>query len=123
MAETANRISKHIPMFVVDVLRYDIEQVPSIAKLLNNTGSVGWRKFWARDFTDREVVAALEELVTEGLVDVLVYEPQRKELVRMTATPDFRGSLEEYWFCLNGSGRKKWEEWKPPTEEDVSLES
>jgi hypothetical protein len=36
---------KHLPMFVIDVLRYDIEQISNIVTLLNNAAGVGWRFF------------------------------------------------------------------------------
>lgn len=116
MTAPNNQIAMQLPMFVVDVLRYDIEQVPSITKLLNNTGSIGWRKFWPHDFTDKEVVGALGRLCNEGLVEVLVYDPQLKELVVGKGQPDFEGRLVENWFRLNDAGRRKWEEWRPPTE-------
>lgn len=116
MAISNNPHEQHLPMLVVDVLRYDIEQVPAIRNLLNNTGSVGWRKFWPLDFTDSEVIDALQRLVREGLVEVLVYDPQRKELVFRGEVSRVADSLEEYWFRLNDEGRKKWEAWDPPTE-------
>jgi hypothetical protein len=32
-------------MFVIDVLRHDIEDVDSVLRMLNAPGLLGWRKF------------------------------------------------------------------------------
>jgi hypothetical protein len=62
--------SRHLPMFVVDVLRYDIEQISNIVTLLNSAGGVGWRVFWPRDFHETEVFGALTQLIDRGWVGV-----------------------------------------------------
>jgi hypothetical protein len=57
-----------IGMFIIDVLRYDVEAIPSILKLLNDDGSLGWRFAWPHDFTIEEVKQTLEELLQKDLV-------------------------------------------------------
>lgn len=122
MATTGNKHSNHLPLFVLDVLRYDMEQVPSVTKLLNDTGCIGWRQLWPHDFTDAEVIGALEQLTNEGLVQVLIDDPQLKELAPARGIPHFEGPLGEYWFRLSDAGRDKWAAWNPPTKPDCAPE-
>jgi hypothetical protein len=71
-------------MFVIDVLRHDIEDVAAVLRMLNNTGSLGWRKFSSHDFTREEVKAALARLIKAGLATPLEYDSMKRELVNRT---------------------------------------
>jgi hypothetical protein len=106
-----------LAMFILDVLRYDIEAVPSIVNLLNNRGSIGWRNFWAYDFTEKEVTSALETLLQRGLVKPLRYDETLKELVAVQEVESIRGNIDSLWFMLTERGRQAWEKWEPPVEE------
>ena len=107
-------------MFILDVLRYDIEPLESILKLLNNDSCVGWRQFWPRDFTGAEIVPALKELIEKGYVDVYEMSADERELV---PTDMARLSLEDsagnYWYLLTDLGRRVWNEWQPPIDDVV----
>ena len=102
-----------LPMFVLDVLRYDIEQVENILDLLNSTGSVGWRVFWPHDFTRDEVVEALRVILDRGDVRALDVDPDSDT---MTIDFDHRGlfpeSADRLWYRLTQQGRRRWEEWE-----------
>jgi hypothetical protein len=109
--------SSLLAMFILDVLRYDIEAVPSIVNLLNNRGSIGWRNFWAHDFTEKEVTSALDTLLQRGLVKPLRYDETLKELVVVQEVESIRGNIDSLWFMLTERGRQAWEKWAPPVEE------
>jgi hypothetical protein len=102
-------------MFIIDVLRYDIEPISSIVNLLNDDDSIGWREFWPADFAALEVAGALEELVARRYVQPLTYDPNKKELVESSVMSGFIESPEDYWFLLMKAGRELWESWEPPT--------
>jgi hypothetical protein len=99
----------HLPMFVVDVLRYDIEQISNIVTLLNDAHGVGWRVFWPRDFDEFEVFDALKKLLEMGYVEPLIESLEERAIVPF---PGAVASLEEakaLWFVLT---RKGWDAWK-----------
>ena len=106
--------AEQFPMFVIDVLRYDIEQVPSIVNLLNDRTNIGWREYWPHDFTEAEVIGALGVLTAERLVDVYQAVDDASDLIPCDVLPDFTQSLDNYWFLLLDSGRQKLEQWQPP---------
>jgi hypothetical protein len=109
-----------IEMFVIDVLRYDIEAISSIIKLLNDR-TIGWRNFWPHDFTESEVVEALKELLPKGLVKPLGYDKSAKELVDVEVENfrDIESSIEAFWFILTEKGWEVWNNWNdPPVEEE-----
>jgi len=101
-------------MFIADVLRYDIEAVPSILRLLNNRGAIGWREFWPRDFTEEDILPALEELVSQGLVQPLEVDESTRELRRVERPVNVRAEASELWFLLTKRGWDAWDEWEPP---------
>jgi hypothetical protein len=103
-------------MFVVDVLRYDIERIPSIVKLLNNRGSVGWRFFWPHDFTEKEVISALKQLMQRGLVRPVRYDPSAQALMDAVGPVQIEIGDESTWFALTDQGWQAWEDWHPPIE-------
>ena len=106
----------HLPMFVLDVLRYDIEKVDGILELLNNRGCIGWRVFWERDFNRDEVVSALEELVQRKMVCVL--REQSMELVKCDPPKNFADMADYLWFKIRKRGLEAWNEWIPPKRPD-----
>jgi hypothetical protein len=114
--------SSLLSMFILDVLRHDIEAVPSIVNLLNNRGSIGWRNFWAHDFTEKEVTWALENLLQRGLVKPLRYDEILKELVAVQEVESIRGNIDSLWFMLTERGLQAWERWVPPGEKENSGE-
>ena len=101
-------------MFVVDVLQHDIEPLTSIVKMLNDTGSVGWREFWPNDFTVSEVLPALKELIRRNWVEVLEYSPSRNQLVPTVVA--LEGDASQLWFRLTNEGREAWQTWEPPVQ-------
>ena len=103
-------------MFVVDVLRHDMEPLSSVIKMLNNDGSIGWRGFWPHDFTEAEAGQALDELVNRKWVEVLEYSQPSNQLVPAQGTFDIGKKPSRLWFRLTEAGRQAWEDWKPPTQ-------
>lgn len=101
--------------FVLDVLRYDeMEQVSNIRKMLNSTGSVGWRRNWPEDFSDRDIVQALKELYERQLVKILELDAGAG-LTRESVSPDpAEVSWLTYWFALTDLGREYLDAWTPP---------
>jgi len=102
-----------IDMFVIDVLRHDIEDIEAILRMLNSRSALGWRNFWPRDFCRQEVLDALGRLLSTGLVSPLRYDHTRRELV------DIDGPVEavdasELWFKLEPSAIQQWEQWDSP---------
>jgi hypothetical protein len=107
-------------MFVIDVLRYDIETTSSILKLLNDRGSIGWRFAWSKDFTEAEVIQALKELVRKGLVKLLLQDEAIKELVPVSETEVIWDNVDSLWFKLTKNGWQTWNQWDdPPREQDL----
>ncbi len=115
---SGNQNDSLMGMFVLDVLRYDVETVSSIINLLNNRGSIGWRSYWAHDFTEEEVVSALENLVPKGLVECLSYGETLKELVAVEGPEKIGNNVDSLWFALTTSGYRVWEQWTPPSESE-----
>lgn len=122
MVETNDRNTNfsQIEMFVIDVLRHDIEAIPSIIKLLNDR-AIGWRNFWPHDFTKLEVIQTLKELLIKGLVKPLCYDKSLKELVdfKIEDVTNIGDSIDSLWFILTEKGWQAWNNWDdPPVEEE-----
>lgn len=113
MSESAP-IGPDIRLFILDVMRYDFEQVSHICTLLNSRSSIGWRVFWPRDFTEDEVVSALGELLRGGLVEAFGEDIDRPELVPLPAPSTDPASLRTYWYRPTREGLGLWESWTPP---------
>lgn len=109
-------IDNPLGMFILDVLRHDIiEQVPSIVKMLNNDGCIGWRDCWPQDFTEQEVVPVLESLVREGYVQVLREVESGNDVAPIPiAEANIRQDQDNLWFSLTDAGRQLWNNWEPP---------
>lgn len=108
-----------IDMFVIDVLRYDIENIPSILKLLNNRSSVGWRFAWPHDFAEVEVIQALKDLIKNGWVKPLRENETHKNIVPVDEDEDIWNNIDTLWFELTGQGWQAWNNWdNPPIKED-----
>ena len=101
-------------MFIIDVLRYDFETVGYLLDLLNDEGSIGWRFAWKSAFAEGEVVDALEQLVTRGLVECYEDNEKLKELVLVKPPDDLRRAANSIWFRLTNAGRQAWEQWDDP---------
>lgn len=110
-----------LKMFVLDVLRYDIEQIPSILKLLNANGGIGWREFWPRDFTYNDILQVLPALIREKMILYYVFSEEENLLV--PAGPhgylpsNFEEQAENGWYLLTERGKKVCDEWEPPTKD------
>lgn len=104
-----------LSMCVLDVLRYDIEPIDSIIRLLNDDGCIGWRHLRESDFTVQDVLPLLKRLVAEGFVDVYERNHDDSELVPVDAEKiDIDKRVDEYWYLLTPAGREAWEAWEPP---------
>ena len=107
---------RQLDMFILDVLRHDvIEQVSSIVRLLNDRTCIGWREFWPHDFSVSEVVPSLLDLVRADLVRALREEEGKEQLVPIPCGQLNACEAEEVWFSLTEEGRRRWEEWVPPS--------
>lgn len=111
-------------MFVIDVLRYDVETLSSILKLLNDDGCIGWRFAWPHNFTKKEVTDALEELLRKGLVLPLHEDKELKELVPLQQEQDiWIEGIDAIWFDITKKGWDMWHKWDdPPIEEEAQNE-
>ena len=98
-------------MFVIDVLRYDIEDLAAVLRMLNNSGPMGWRKFWPHDFTREEVLEALDRLVSRGLAKPIEYDPVRRELVDVDRHVDVQEESSLLWYKVEQSALDLWKEW------------
>jgi hypothetical protein len=101
-------------MFVIDVLRYDMETVDFVVQLLNNEGCIGWRFAWARDFTESDVMEALKRLVDIGMVQCYVEPPAGRQFQVVKSPVDLSRGHEHFWFELTAAGWAAWERWSPP---------
>ena len=108
---------ERLRMFVLDVLQHDVaEQIDSILRLLNNTGCIGWREFWSHDFTSEEVLKAIQELLRDGLVELLREDTLRGELVSVSPSEvNIERDVATLWFGRTDRGRERWNAWEPPT--------
>ena len=107
---------RQLDMFVIDVLRHDIEDVEAVLRMLNNTGVLGWRKFWPHDFSRDEVLTSLDRLVRSGLVRLLEYEPASRELVDVRRAVDVCEQADLLWFKLEQAALDLWNKWQSPKE-------
>jgi hypothetical protein len=106
-------------MCVLDVLRYDIEPIDSIIRLLNDDGCIGWRHLRESDFTVQDVLPLLKRLVAEGLVDVYERNHDESELIPVDVGKiDIDRRVDEYWYVLTPAGREAWEAWDPPVTDE-----
>lgn len=112
-----------VKMFVLDVLKYDIEQISSIVNLMNNAGCIGWRECWPADFSKEDVIPVLGELVQDGYLDLYDYSEPEKRLVPAGDVGylpgDFSGNEEKFWYLLTNKGRKLLDIWDPPVSDRV----
>ena len=107
---------RSLQMFVIDVLRYDTEQIPSIVRLLNDVGCVGWRKAWPRDFTAVEVAQSLYLSYQENYITIF-WEDKVATCIADQQTPvsGWEELLDDtLWFALTPAAWRKWDQWDPP---------
>jgi hypothetical protein len=105
-------------MFIIDVLRHDIEDIEPILKMLNDTGCIGWRQFWPHDFERDEILQALSRLVKAGMVSPLHYDGQQRALVNVESSFDIMQDREDLWFKLDAPGLAQWDKWEAPDRGD-----
>lgn len=121
MSKVDNRTQlevSQIGMFIIDVLRHDVEAIPSILKLLNNDGCIGWRFAWSHDFTQVEVKEALDELLQKQLLLPLYEDAALKALVPFKENSNIWAvGIENIWFDITHQGWEMWHKWEPPMEE------
>ena len=111
-------ISRHLPMFIVDILQHDVaERLDSILRLLNNDSCIGWREFWPRDFNERETVSALSELVKSRFVTIYREDANRSELVA-TELHELPDEVGAYWYGRSAAGIAAWDAWEPPVSDN-----
>src|SRR5437867_2405612 len=104
-------------MFIIDVLRHDIEDMDAILRMLNSTSALGWREFWPRDFHREEVLEALGRLVKAGMVRPLRYDHTKRELIDIDDYIDVTNTAEPLWFKLERPGLAEWNRWDWPEDE------
>jgi hypothetical protein len=113
---------ERLQMFILDVLKYDIENVESILKLLNDRDGIGWRFAWPHDFDKQEVVCGLQNLLRMELIQALTFDDSDEALIEAkdkgAGLPE---NPEAYWFALTEIGRHalaSWTDYPMPPEED-----
>ena len=112
MALVERSPSDDLMMFVIDVLRYDMENIEYLVQLLNSDGCVGWRFAWAREFTQADVVGAIERLLDIGMVQCYI---ERPDALRAVEPPvDMSRDRDALWFELTPAGWAAGERWDPP---------
>ena len=71
MNRAVDRAAK-LSVFVIDVLRCDIESMQTLISHLNGP-VIGWRSSWHHDLAEEEIFPVLEELVHKDLVEVFQF--------------------------------------------------
>ena len=117
---TAENSNVNLLLFVVDVLRHDIESLSSVIKMLNSKSCVGWRTFWPHDFTSDEVIRALEELRKRKWIEVLHYSETTKQLTPAPLNSGVSEEASSCWFKVTAEGQRQWEKWEPPRKKSHS---
>ena len=97
-------------MLVLDAIQDDVEQIPSIMRMLGE-----WRQRLDDEFTCDDVLAALARLLEAGLVAALDESLTNPELVRVGAPDLSTESLRRYWYEPTTAGRAAWESWDTRT--------
>src|SRR4051794_6764711 len=120
---TPEQVRTHdLAMFIIDVLRHDVEAIPNIILLLNDRGSIGWRNFVVREFSTGDVIPVLEGLVADEMVQPLRENPQNGELIEIQEIGDLAKDLNATWFTLTRKALDEWKAWKPPRSLDDRIE-
>ena len=94
-------------MLVLDAVQDDVEQLPSIMRMLGE-----WRHRVDDEYVQADVVDALRRLLTEGLVVALEESHDAPELVPCTDPGLLDSDLVTYWFEPTKSGRERWDAWQ-----------
>jgi hypothetical protein len=93
-----------VPLMVLDGLADDIENVES----LRDHGEV--TPYGLALVEEQEVVAALRNLLKEGLVEALQLAEPELELVPANDPSSDDASLRQYWFRWTAAGERAWRE-------------
>jgi hypothetical protein len=118
---------EEIQMCVADVLQDDgIENLDSILRMLNHEDD-SWRTARRSEFTGVEVQAALERLISDGLVTRCPEQAPLDDCRPIPAGQDCKSvAWEQLWFHLEDAGRDALHRWwdgegwhKYPSDEDA----
>jgi hypothetical protein len=96
-----------VDMLVLDAVQDDVEQVPSIMRLLGE-----WRHRIDDEYVQADVVDALRRLLSEGFVAALEESRDAPELVPCADPGLLDSDLVTYWYGSTPSGRAKWDSWQ-----------
>ncbi len=102
-----------IDMLVLDAIQDDVEQIPSIMRMLAE-----WRQRIEDEHTSDDVVEALARLVQAGLVAVLEESFEKPELVPVGAPEFSDAALHRYWYEPTPRGRAVWSAWDKDVESE-----
>jgi len=103
---------EEIQMCVADVMQDDdIENVDAILRMLNHEDD-SWQTARRNEFTAAEVRAAVEALVSDGLVTPCAEQPPLEGCRPLPAGHDWKTvPWEELWFHLEAAGRVAVQQW------------
>ncbi len=105
---------KSLDYFVLDTLANDLEDLPSILRILNSPTELGWRDQHLAPFVRDEVVPSLIGAVRRGHVEACVYDGEQRSLVSAGTGVMPSGDLTEVWFRLTTRGKVVLDTWDPP---------
>jgi hypothetical protein len=108
-----SRTPLDIDMLVLDAIQDDVEQIPSIMRMLGE-----WRHSLGEEYTSDDVLDALGRLLQAGLVAALQESVEEPELVPVRAPDLAPSSLRQYWYEATPSGRATWEAWDKQLERE-----
>ncbi len=95
-----------IDMLVLDAVQDDVEQLPSIIRMLAE-----WRHQLDVEYTADDAVAALARLLDSGLIAALDESREKPELVPVPSPGTSPSALRRYWYEPTAAGRSTWEAW------------
>lgn len=123
-SESRNGNVELLPMFILDALKQlGGGKATCIVAMINDSGCVGWRMHWPRDFQTQEVILAVQSMLAEGLIYVTYLEGRHEEsdqdgeVVSITDV-DVTRDAGRLWFRLTEAGWRAWNKWVPPEEPD-----
>jgi hypothetical protein len=102
----------NIDMLVLDAIQDDVEQLPTIMRMLAE-----WRPQLDEEYTDDDAIEALARLMSKGLVGALEESVDKPELVRISVPNTSRAALRQYWYEPTARGRAMWKSWNESMDE------
>jgi len=106
-----------LPMFVIDVLKYDWESLDTMLDLINSESNFGWKVFWPQDFTRDEVERTIRHLLTNDLLTTRKGNHENREREPFEVINPETQDFTDLWFAPNEAGWRAWITWDPPNEE------